>query len=55
MDNLKTPCEIKHSNRDEDLANILETGDSCNNEHQAKNEREFELRLLHQNVQSLKQ
>ena len=53
MDNLKPLCEINHSNRDDELANIFERGDSCNNEGQTKNVREFELRLLHHNVQSL--
>ena len=42
MGNLKPPCEINHSNRDEVLANILETGDSFNNEGRTKNVREFE-------------
>ena len=53
MDNLKPRCKINHSNSVDELANILETGDSCNNEGRTKNVREFELRLLHHSVQSL--
>jgi hypothetical protein len=53
MDILKPTMEISHSNRDKELVNILETRDLCNNEGQVKNVKEFELRLLHHNFQSL--
>ena len=52
MDGLKPTMELSLPNRDKELVNILETCDSYNNEGQVKNIREFELRILHHNVQS---
>ena len=53
MDDLKPMLELSLPNRDNELVNILETCDSYNNEGQVKNIGEFELRILHHNVQCL--
>ena len=45
--------ELYHPTINKELVNIFETCDLYNNEVRVKNIREFELRILHHNVQSL--
>ena len=53
MDELNPTMESNHSTRDKELINIFETGDLYNKEGRVENIREFEIRILHHNVQSL--
>jgi hypothetical protein len=45
--------ELSNPTRDKELSNIFETSGLDNNEGRVKNIGEFELRILHHNVQSL--